>query len=563
MYVLGIATDHVNSAAALLKDGELIACFEEDRLRKVKNRCFFPELAIGECLRFSGITIKDIDIVAVNHDPVKVFCLDSLKYWASPHLARKLFWRTVYYCSFYRRLQKNFEKCFPSCLKLIWPRVKFFEHHLCHAASSYFLSPFEGAAILTADGNGESATVLYAHAQGASLRKIKEIHYPASLGKFYTTITEYLGFTPHAGEGTVMALAAYGDKEYCPRFDKFIKADKNGLLQLDMRYFTFYDQRSKRWSNKFEREFGMPRVAGGKLETRHCQIAAAAQVTLEKNILLMLDWLKKAVGGDNLCLAGGVFLNCSLNSVIRKSGLFKNIYVQPAMNDVGTAFGAGFLWHVQNTGLNTPRKDFVNPYLGREFYADEIEQSLRKHDFNFQYCPDVGKTAAAYLAEGKVVAWFQGRAEMGPRALGNRSLLASPCENSMREHINAHIKHREWFRPFAPAVLAERFHDYFKEPWRSPFMLYTNEFRETKQDEVPACVHKDGTARPQSVERQANPLFYHLISEFDKISGVPMVLNTSFNLRGKPIVDSPDDALAVFKNSPIEVLCVGPYCCHK
>ncbi|MFA6217624.1 MAG: carbamoyltransferase C-terminal domain-containing protein [Candidatus Omnitrophota bacterium] len=565
VYILGIAVYQRDSSAALLKDGELLCCFEEDKVKGIKQKRLFPENAVKLSLEFAGISIMDISFIMVNHSPAEGFCPEYLRHFINPRLFKHLLDRAVYFGSFYQLLKNDLTRIFPAEIKCILPKIKFLSHHLAHAASSYFLSPFDDAAIFTADGCGESTSVMYARAKGPVITKIKELKFPYSLGSLYSAMTEYLGFKPNSDEGTVMALASYGDDSLYNSFKKIIFLKENGTLGIDPGYFSFYNEAGRKWTKKLCRELGPCRAKDGIITKQHMNIAGALQHELEDTVILMLQYLKNQTGSDNLCLAGGVFLNCTLNSIIKKKGIFSHVFIHPAVNDAGTAYGAALFKHYEINGLG--KRNIENacftPYLGTEYDDNAIKSVLERSEVNFSLNNNVVKTGARLLAEGKIIGWFQGRSETGPRALGNRSLLANPLQKGVRDHINSKIKNREWFRPFAPSVLAEYAHDYFEGNCSSEYMLYSIKAKADKIEHVGECCHVDGTCRLQTVTRESNNLFYALIKEFNALTGLPMLLNTSLNLRGKPIVSSPQQAVEMFKRVPLDALIIGNYVLMK
>jgi carbamoyltransferase len=565
IYILGIAVYQRDSSAALLKDGELLCCFEEDKLAGIKQKRLFPENAVKLILEFAGISITDIDCIVVNHSPAEGFCSEYFRHLSNPRLLKHLIDRAGYFGSFSRLLKNDLTRIFPGEIKYILPKIRFLSHHLAHAASSYFLSPFVDAAIFTADGCGESTSVMYASAKGPVITKIKELKFPYSLGSLYSAMTEYLGFKPNSDEGTVMALASYGDDTLYNSFKKIFFLKENGALRIGHGYFKFYNETGRKWTERLCREFGPPRAKDGAITKQHMNIAGSLQHKLEDTVILMLQYLKKRTGSDRLCLAGGVFLNCALNSIIKKAGIFSQVFVHPAVNDAGTAYGAALFKHYEITGIDKENKESgsFTPYLGAEYDDNDIKSVLERSGVNFSFNDNVLKTGARLLAEKKVIGWFQGRSEIGPRALGNRSLLANPLQKGVRDHINSKIKDREWFRPFAPSVLAEYAHDYFEDMCSSEYMLYSMKARADKIEQIGECCHVDGTCRLQTVTQGSNDLFYGLIKEFYALTGLPMLLNTSLNLRGKPIVSSPQQAVEMFKRVPLDALIIGNYVLMK
>jgi carbamoyltransferase len=559
MNILGLSCYYHDSAASLVKDGKIIAAAQEERFNRVKNSSDFPVNALNYCIQAGGISFDEIDYIAFYEKPYLKFyrvILEHLKSW--PFSLR------------------NFLNTMPNWLqdRLILPltlereigyrkKVFFVKHHLSHAASAFLASPFEKAAILTADAIGEWATMSYGWGRGASVNISKEMLYPESLGLIYTAVTTYLGFEAHEGEGKVMGLAGCGKPVYLDKFKKIVSVKKDGSFKIDKGYFGF-NKGPHMYSRRFEKLFGKHRVPNTDLAQRHCDIAASLQAFTEKILIVIVRSLYKETGMDNLCLAGGLFLNCAANYKILEKTPFKNIFIQPAAGDAGGSLGAAL--YTYNSVLKK-RRNYVmsHAYLGPEFSRGYIKRILVNSDISFKELPD-GKLAryiAKKISEDNVIGWFQGKMEFGPRALGNRSILANPCNPDMKYILNSRVKKRESFRPYAPAVLEERFVEYFKLQRESPFMLLAPPVREEKKKFIPAVTHVDSTARVQTVKKDDNILFWHLIKEFENITGIPMVINTSFNMRGEPIVCTPEDAISCFRRSGMDYLVLGNYVIGK
>jgi carbamoyltransferase len=439
----------------------------------------------------------------------------------------------------------------------------FIPHHLSHAASAFLVSPFEEAVILTADGVGEWATMSYGIGRGSEIKIAKEIRYPDSLGLLYTAVTTYLGFEALEGEGKVMGLAGYGKPVFLDQFKKIVTLYPDGSFRLDQRFFGF-NEGSRMYRKKFIALFGKERKNGEAVQQRHCDIAASIQKFLEDALINALRKIHKEFGIARLCLGGGVFLNCVANGRILEETPFSEVFIQPAAGDSGGALGAAS--YIYNTFLGNARNyTMADAYLGPEFSDSHIERILLQQNLEFKEL--AGDSLMRYVAEkifqNRIVGWFQGKMEFGPRALGNRSILANPCNPGMKDMLNAKVKNREPFRPYAPAVLEERVSDYFEAKQFSPFMLLAAKVREDKKEMIPAVTHIDGTARVQIVNKTTNPKFWSLLRAFEGISGVPMVINTSFNLRGEPIVCSPAHALDDFLRSEMDVLVMGNFVLEK
>jgi carbamoyltransferase len=427
----------------------------------------------------------------------------------------------------------------------------FVEHHIAHAASAFHASPFAQAAVLTLDGRGEKATTSYSMGEGNQLRWLGQVNFPHSLGLLYEQVTEYLGFLPSSDEYKVMALASFGKPRYLSLFREIVQVGAGGQ-------YTFRPL-------KLEDEFGPARVKGGPLEQRHYDIAHSLQLVLEETVLQLVQWLYDTTQAENLCMAGGVALNCVMNAQIRDRGPFKQVWVQPAAGDAGTAMGAA-LWidalERREQGDNERRYCMEHAFLGPAYGDDEIEQFLHWSKLPYRRLTDVAAEAAEILVQDKVIGWFQHRLEYGPRTLGARSILASPLSPSMQARLNE-IKDREDFRPVAPVVLEEEVANWFANGSVSPFMLFVYDVLPEKADIIPAVRHVDGTARIQTINRQQHRLYYDLIKAFQARTGVPVLVNTSFNTRGEPIVCTPRDAVECFWTSPLDALVIGSFLLEK
>jgi len=559
MNILGISCFYHDSAACLVKDGKIIAAASEERFNRQKNSSNFPIQAINFCLQAGGLTINDIDYLGFYEKPFLKFyrvILDHL--WAYPF-------------SF-----KNFLDTVPHWLqdRLIMPlifkkeigfegEIIFIKHHLSHAASTFLVSPFEEAVILTADAVGEWTTMSYGIGKGNRIKILKEIHYPDSLGLLYTAVTTYLGFEALEGEGKVMGLAGYGKPKFLDNFKQIVHVYPDGSFRINQRFFGF-NKGSRMYSKRFVKLFGKERKVGEEIEERHCDIAASLQRFTEDTLIGISRKLHKDFDINKLCLAGGLFLNCVANGRIMEETPFKEVFIQPAAGDSGGALGVAS--YIYNTLLGNPRNYvMIDAYLGPEFSNSQIRKILINQSLNFKELTDDSliKYAAQEIFQDKIIGWFQGSMEFGPRALGNRSILANPCNPDMKDILNSKVKSRESFRPYAPAVLEERVHDFFLAKQFSPFMLLAAQVRKDKEKIIPAVTHIDGTARVQTVSKKVNPKFWNLIKEFENITGIPLVINTSFNLKGEPIVCSPSDALNVFLKSKMDILVLGNFVLEK
>ncbi len=553
MNILGISCHYHDSAACLIKDGALVAAIQEERLNRIKNSAEFPLRSINYCVQAGGIAFGDIDHIGFYEKPFLKFSrvvLGHLRSWPFS--------------------LNNFLDTIPQWLqdRLIIPltleketgfqgKTLFIKHHLSHAASAFLVSPFEEAAILTADAVGEWTTMACGCGRGNRIDILREARYPDSLGLLYTAVTTFLGFAAHEGEGTVMALASYGKPRYLDKFKEVVRLRPDGSFFVDDSFFGF-NHGTRMFSAKFVRSFGRPRTPGGKLEERHCDIACSLQRFTEEAVINVARGLHHETGQDNLCLAGGLFLNCVMNNKILEGTPFRQIFVQPAAGDSGGALGVAA--YIQHSILNGPRDHVMShAYLGSGFTDLEIKRLLLSRDIRFAELDDADlfRFVANEICLNKIVGWFQGRMEFGPRALGNRSILANPCDPNIKAMINAKVKEREPFRPYAPAVLEERAGEFFELSGDSPFMLLAARVRSGKKDVIPGVVHVDGTARVQTVHKETNGRFWRLIKEFEAVTGVPVLLNTSFNLRGSPIVCSPEDAVDCFNKSGMDHLVLG------
>jgi carbamoyltransferase len=589
MKILGISAYYHDSAACLVVDGEVVAAAQEERFTRKKHDQDFPNHAIAYCLSEVGCQPEEIDYVVFYDKPFLKF--ERL-------LETYLAYAPIGFQSFATSLpvwlkDKLFQKTMiADALKAIWgknidwtERLLFSEHHLSHAASAFFPSPFEEAAILTMDGVGEWTTTSLAIGRGSDLQVHKEIHFPHSLGLMYSAITYYTGFKVNSGEYKVMGLAPYGEPKYAQLIkDNLIDIKEDGSFALDMSYFNYCTGLTMT-NAKFDKLFGGPRRAEeSALTQREMDLAASIQAVTEEVVIKLARGIRKSTGLTNLCLAGGVALNCVANGKLLRENIFDNIWIQPAAGDAGGAVGAALAAYYMMLGL--PRK--VDPalqdgmkgsYLGPEFAQPDIEQRLAAAGAKFTNHSDeeiIALTAQA-LADGKAVGWHQGRMEFGPRSLGGRSILADARSPSAQKLLNLKVKYRESFRPFAPSVLREDVSEWFDINTDSPYMLLVADINESKRlvmteeqkqlfgieklnvprSEIPAVTHVDYSARVQTIHKQTNPKYHALVSKFKELTGCPVVVNTSFNVRGEPIVCTPEDAFRCLMGTEIEFLAVG------
>lgn len=542
--IIGISALYHDSACCLMRDGVVKVAAQEERFTRIKNDASMPYHAFMFCLQQEGLTITDIDLIAYYEDPGKKL---ERQLWSGHNPNDEI--------NRERMDPRRPEEEIRSILGFEGP-VQCFEHHESHAASSFYFSGYDSAAVLIVDGVGEWATTTYGRARDNDITLFEEVRFPNSIGLLYSTITSYLGFRVNSGEYKVMGLAPYGKPKYVEEMRKLIRMKERGGYELNMKYFDFING-NLMYSNLLPELFGQePRKKESKIEQFHVDVAKSLQIVLEEIMLEKTMFLHDETGESNLCMAGGVALNCVANGKILREGPFSNLFVQPASNDAGCAFGAAALAHVQLTGKRPDPKPLEHVYLGPAFDQNRILQILEGTNLGF-FDGSEDRNAflekvADKLAEGKVIGWFHGAMEFGPRALGGRSILADPRHPKMRDRINAMVKKREGFRPFAPVVLEEKREEHFELKHLSPFMLETCQVNSPL--DLPAITHVDNSARVQTVSKKTNPGFYALIEAFEKKTGCPILLNTSFNVRGEPIVCDPLDAIKCFIATDIDCL---------
>lgn len=586
MYVLGISAYYHDSAAALLRDGEIVAAAQEERFTRKKHDAAFPRRAVDYCLREAGISAGQIDYIAFYDKPLLKFerLLETYLAFAPRGFAsfrraipvwlrEKLFLKDL--------LCKELKYYAP---EIDWEiRLRFSEHHLSHAASAFFPSPFEEAAVLTMDGVGEWATTSLAIGRSNKLEVVKEIYFPHSLGLLYSAFTYYTGFKVNSGEYKVMGLAPYGEPKYAQLiFDHLIDLKEDGSFRLDQSYFNYCTGLTMT-SSRFHDLFGAPpRKQNEPLEQRHMDLAASVQTVTEQVVLHLTRAIRLETGMENLCLAGGVALNCVANGKVLRDSKFDGLWIQPAAGDAGGALGAALAVHHIHLGQAraTDGCDKMRgSYLGPVFLQTEIEQRLTVAGAKFIILEDAAlfEASAAALSQGKALGWFQGRMEFGPRALGGRSILGDARSSAMQSVLNMKVKYRESFRPFAPSVLREDVADWFELDGDSPYMLLVADVVEKRRrimtdeeqklfgiaklniprSDIPAVTHVDYSARVQTVHRDTNPRYHALISAFKQKTGCPVVVNTSFNVRGEPVVCTPEDAFRCFMGTEMDALAIG------
>ena len=587
-YILGISAYYHDSAACLLRDGEIVAAASEDRFTRKKGDDSFPARAVDYCLTTAGITAKDLAAVGFYDKPLLKFERILETYLG---IAPKGFRPFLMAGPLWIKEKLYTDKDIRENLGGFEGDVLYAEHHESHAASAFFPSPFQEAAILTLDGVGEWATSTIGYGKGNELDILKELRWPDSLGLLYSAFTYYTGFKVNSGEYKVMGLAPYGEPKYVDLIYKHLmELREDGSFRLNQKYFSYLDGLTMT-NEAFNELFGgPPRVGETNLTQKEMDLARSVQVVTEEVMLRMARTAHKLTGSKNLVMAGGVALNCVGNGRLLREGPFENLWIQPAAGDAGGALGvAQMIWHrhMNQPRTVTPGKDSMKgAYLGPEFSPAEIEQTLRARGATWQKMErgELLQTVAQILAEEKVVGWFNGRMEFGPRALGARSIIGDARSPKMQAQMNIKIKFREGFRPFAPSVLRERVHDYFEMDCESPYMLLVAPVKEERQiamtdeqkkslwgiaqlnvprSDIPAITHVDYSARVQTVTRDTNADYYDLIKAFDDLTGCPVIVNTSFNVRGEPIVCTPDDAYRCFMRTNMDVLVLGPYVVYK
>lgn len=558
MYILGLSCFYHDAGACILRDGEIVAAAEEERFTRRKHDASLPVEATAYCLEEADIDVEDVDHVVFYEKPLLKFERLLASCVATFPRSRRVFveaMQTWIADKLWTRGQIR------SQLGYRGP-VLYGEHHLSHAASAFFPSPFSEAAVLTADGVGEWASTTLGVGQDIDLTLTHEIAFPHSLGLLYSAFTAYLGFEVNEGEYKVMGMAAYGKPRYVDQVRRILTIGGDGSFRLDMRYLG-YHATLRSYTRAFLDLFGPPRPAEADFDEKYADIAASIQAATEDAMLALARQARALTGSSRLCMAGGVALNVLANARVLREAGFDDVWIQPAAGDSGGCIGAAtYLYH---TVLRQPRvAPLEHAYLGPSFTDEQIQAFLQEEGIAYEMlAPEVlAPRVADLLAAGQVVGWFQGRMEFGPRALGARSILADPTRTEMRDVVNEKIKHRELFRPFAPSVLAEAAGDYFDFDGRttdreSPYMLLVANVRPDKQHQLPAITHVDGTARVQTVRRDQSSAYYDLIREFGKRTGVPVLLNTSFNVRGEPIVCTPAEAFNSFSHTEMDALVLG------
>jgi len=566
MNILGLNAFHGDASAAVLRDGQLVAALEEERLNRIKHWAGLPLLAAKACLEGA-----QPDHIAISRNP-KAHLKDKLVRAAlRPHRWLNLTSRAV---NSMRIAQVGEVLAAEGIVSQQTRQVHFVEHHRAHLASAFFPSPFDEAAIISIDGFGDFSSVMWGFGKGNYIEVRGSVSFPHSLGIFYTAFTQFLGFPKYGDEYKMMGLSAYGEPRFAEQVRRVVRTERD-QCRLNLDYFTHHNKGvemtwyggepvlGRVFSHRMTEEFGDPRAARSVIRQKDMDLAASVQRVLEENYFALLNFVQKQTGATALCLAGGVALNCVANGMIFERTNFRDVYVQPAAHDAGTSIGAAL--YVQHQELKLPRCfEMRHVYYGPEYSDSEILRDLEAAGCKYQQLAEedlIASTVEA-IAQGKIIGWFQGRMEFGPRALGNRSILADPRRKDMKEILNSRIKYREPFRPFCPSILSERVGEYFETDYPSPFMVMAYKIKPTQRERIPAVTHGDGTGRLQTVEREVNPRYWELIHKFEEVTGVPVLLNTSFN-ENEPIVQTPAQAIDCFLRTRMDVLSIGGFVLHK
>ena len=561
MRILGLNAYAHDAGIALLRDGEIEVVVEEERFDRVRKSQNFPAQSIQECLLARHIDLDDIDHVVfpwrtfpfvVNWAGLvlKTFPvgLNLLRRGASPNMNAGTAIRFILLTQDIRRILRRRPT----------RKVLQVSHHICHAAGAFFTSPFEEAAVLVMDGYGENVSTSFYEARGTKVTPLYRNRFLNSMGILYSLVTLHLGYQTVMDEGKVMSLASYGTDALVDEFHKIVRLLPDGRYEFDYSYLDYHRWGELRpFTKKFERIFGPRRRPDEPIEQRHRDLAHALQAVLEETVLHTVRGLAARVKTRNLCFTGGTALNCIANGRILKEGPFERVFIPSNPNDAGVALGATL--HLYHTLLDKPREKLtLSPFQGPRSSTAEVQRALKEEGCKYRECEDACQEAAALLAEGKVIGWFYGKMEMGPRALGNRSILADARRPEMRDYLNQQVKHREAYRPYAPAVLEERVNEFFDFQGVSPYMSFAAKVKPQVRAMIPSVVHVDGTSRIQTVRANSNPRFWRLIKEFEQLTGIPMVLNTSFNVQ-EPIVCRPQDAVATFRRAHLDALFIEDF----
>lgn len=555
--ILGInCLGSYDTSAAIIVEGEIVAAVEEERLNRFRFTADFPIKSINYCLKKAGVTMNDVDCIAVAGDPAR-YIFEFFLPLSIRHPHSNSFSRNMEMIKKHYKIENNIRE-----ITGYKGPIRFHIHHMCHWASVFYPSDSQESAILSLDGVGESQCVVMGIASNKEFHQRKEVCWPNSLGVLYNGITHWCGFD-HKNVGKTMGLAGYGKpSHFIELFDQLIRLHNDGTFELDPDCITFGFERNTWFRGKFLEAIRSPRKPDSEITQKEKDLAYAIQKSFEKTVLHMLTFLHEATKLEEICIVGGGAYNCLTNGLILKKTGFKRLHVQPAAGDAGISIGAA-LYDYHQHFPNAKRKLQVDTYLGPEYSNDEILLAIRSANLEYEFLNDPSRIAAQLLAKKEIIGWFQGRMEFGPRALGNRSILSPPFPAEMKDNVNRNIKHREVFRPFAPAVVEEKYDDYFEPCGNAQYMLVATKVKQEKAAMIPAVIHIDGTVRVQSVSHERNPRFYNLIKIFGEITGIYVILNTSFNDKGMPIVCSPQDAIQCFFQTGLTNLIMGNYLIKK
>jgi carbamoyltransferase len=574
VYILGINAYHGGASACLIQDGQLIAAVEEERFSRIKYQAGFPVESIRFVLHEAGIGPQDLDHIGISRKPTANLVKKALfAFQKRPSL--KLIGDRLNNSMKVGDLKSVFSESLGVDADRLKAQFHNVEHHRAHMASAFFVSPFEEAAIFSVDGMGDFVSTMWGTGRGTQLEVGGEINFPHSLGLFYTAVTQWLGFPKYGDEGKVMGLAPLGKPIYLDKMRELVKIQRDGTFELGLDYFVHHAEGATMtwnegeprlgiiYSDTFVELFGEPRVQYGEITECHQDVAASLQAMLEEAEMALVCRLQRETGQKALCMAGGVALNSAFNGKILPETRFEEIYIQPAAGDAGTSLGV--CYYIYHQILDRPRTYVMNDaYTGPQYSDEEIQTALEGAGLTYERLEEdaLVQRAAELVADGNVLGWFQGRLEWGPRALGDRSIIADPRRDDMKDILNARIKHREKFRPFAPSILQEHVGEYFDQTYPDPFMIKVYNVLPEKQSVIPAVTHVDGTGRLQTVDREHAPLYWKLINAFKEQTGVPVVLNTSFN-ENEPIVCTPDEAIAVLQRTKMDALAIGRFLVEK
>jgi carbamoyltransferase len=574
MYILGINAYHAGASATLIQDGRLIAAAEEERFNRRKYWAGFPVQAVKYVLQEAGISAYDLDHIGISRNP-SANMMKKVLFTLSRRPSLDLIKTRLTNASQVHDPRVRLAESLELDLKALRAQVHNVEHHRAHLASAFFVSPFKDAAVFSVDGMGDFVSTMWGAGQDTKLDVQDTINFPHSLGFFYTAISQWLGFPKYGDEGKVMGLAPFGEPVYLDKMRQIVRVQRDGTFELNLDYFLIHTEGitmswedgdpvlGNLYSSKLSDLLGEPRVPRGEITKQHQDVAASLQAMLEEAEFALVRKLQRETGKKALCMAGGVALNSAFNGKVLPQTDFEDIYIHPAAGDSGTSLGACYyIWHQV---LGMPRGYVMSDaYTGPQYTTGTIEEVLKRNNLAYQTLdePELVKRAAKIVAGGDVLGWYQGRMEWGPRALGNRSIIADPRRDDMKDILNARIKHREKFRPFAPSILQEHVGEYFDQTYPDPFMIKVYNVLPEKQREIPAVTHVDGTGRLQTVDKEHAPLYWNLINAFRELTGVPIVLNTSFN-ENEPIVCTPQEAVDCFLRTKMDALVVGNHLVQK